>query len=299
MKRILLTSAIAVACLTAVHANENDSTIVVGTNPVKVITKPDSVTICDADGHFAINVFGGNNNPNYRYTYERTDADSCSETISESEWSFRVPFVDKAKHENRHSMFTFEFGGIGIGFDDARDAPQQLNVNMANSAELFIDHVAGVRYRPWRDNFSILVGVGLGWRNYRMTGHNRFVKDGANLKIDDYPEGAEPKFSRIKLFNLSAPIMLNEDFGKHFSISAGAVINFNTHASMKTKYYQEGLLVIDKTDNIHPKKMTVDFMGVITFHNVGIYAKYSPMKVLDTAFGPSFKHCSVGAIFLY
>lgn len=299
MKRILITSAIAVAFLSAAQANESDSTIVSGTDTVKVITKPDSVTICDTDGHFAINVYGGNNNPNYRYTYERTAADSCAETIAESEWSFRVPFVDNAKRETRRSMFTFESGGLGIGFDDARDAPQNLNVNMANSAELFIDHVAGVRYRPWRDNFSILVGIGFGWRNYRMTGLNRFVKDGANLKIEDYPEGAEPKFSRIKLFNFCVPIMLNEDFGKHFSISAGAVVNLNTHASMKTRYYQEGLLITDKTDNIHPKKITVDFMGVITFRNVGVYAKYSPMKVLDTTFGPSFKHCSVGAIFCY
>ncbi len=299
MKRILITSAIAVACLTAAQANESDSTIVSGTDTVKVITKPDSVTICDTDGHFAINVYGGNNNPNYRYTYERTAADSCAETIAESEWSFRVPFVDNAKRETRRSMFTFESGGLGIGFDDARDAPQNLNVNMANSAELFIDHVAGVRYRPWRDNFSILVGIGFGWRNYRMTGLNRFVKDGANLKIEDYPEGAEPKFSRIKLFNFCVPIMLNEDFGKHFSIGAGAVVNLNTHASMKTRYYQEGLLITDKTDNIHPNKITVDFMGVITFRNVGVYAKYSPMKVLDTTFGPSFKHCSVGAIFCY
>ncbi|MDD6622529.1 MAG: hypothetical protein PUE90_07455 [Bacteroidales bacterium] len=299
MKLILITSAIAVAFLSAAQANESDSTIVSGTDTVKVITKPDSVTICDTDGHFAINVYGGNNNPNYRYTYERTAADSCAETIAESEWSFRVPFVDNAKRETRRSMFTFECGGLGIGFDDARDAPQNLNVNMANSAELFFDHVAGVRYRPWRDNFSILVGIGFGWRNYRMTGLNRFVKDGANLKIEDYPEGAEPKFSRIKLFNFCVPIMLNEDFGKHFSIGAGAVVNLNTHASMKTRYYQEGLLITDKTDNIHPNKITVDFMGVITFRNVGVYAKYSPMKVLDTTFGPSFKHCSVGAIFCY
>lgn len=299
MKRILLTSAIAVACLTAAQANESDSTIVSGTDPVKVINKPDSVTVCDSDGHFAINVYGGNGNPNYRYTYERAATDSCAETISESEWSFRVPFVDKAKKERRRSMFTFEFGGLGIGFDDARDAPQKLNVNMANSVELFIDHVVGVRYRPWRDNFSILVGAGFGWRNYRMTGLNRFVKNGANLEIVDYPEGAEPKFSRIKLFNFCVPIMLNEDFGKHFSVSAGAVVNLNTHASMKTRYYQDGLLITDKTDNIHPKKMTVDFMGVITFRNVGIYAKYSPTKVLDTTFGPSFKHCSIGAIFCY
>lgn len=299
MKRILLTSAIAVACLTAAQANESDSTIVSGTDPVKVITKPDSVTVYDSDGHFAINVYGGNGNPNYRYTYERAAADSCAETISESEWSFRVPFVDKAKNEQRRSMFTFEFGGLGIGFDDARDAPQKLNVNMANSVELFIDHVVGVRYRPWRDNFSILVGAGFGWRNYRMTGLNRFVKNGANLEIVDYPEGAEPKFSRIKLFNFGIPIMLNQDFGKHFSVSAGAVVNLNTHASMKTRYYQDGLLITDKTDNIHPKKMTVDFMGVITFRNVGIYAKYSPTKVLDTTFGPSFKHCSIGAIFCY
>ena len=91
------------------------------------------------------------------------------------------------------------------------------------------------------------------------------MKDGKFVNLGEYPPESDPKFSRLKVFALTMPVTFTQKFGKGFSFSAGAVVNFNTHASMKTKYINNNDEVTLANSNIHQRKVTVDVMGQFNF----------------------------------
>ena len=129
-----------------------------------------------------------------------------------------------------------------------------------------------------------------------MTGNTRFVQDGNTIGFDTYPENADVKFSRIKVFSLTLPVMFHQSFAKNFQFGCGAVVNFNTHASMKTVYKLNGEEHKFSTDNIHQRRATVDLMAYLKFKVLSLYVKYSPSDVLVNDFGPKFNSLSVGFI---
>ena len=144
---------------------------------------------------------------------------------------------------------------------------------------------------------SLSIGVACSWRNYRMTGKQRFIKDpGNDMSIGAYPEGADIQFSRIKVFSWSVPVMFTHKTKNNFSFSFGPIINFNTHASMKTRYKLNGEKFKLTDDNIHQTPVTVDIQASFGFNTLGFYVKYSPCKVLDTTYGPEFSALSVGIV---
>ncbi len=213
------------------------------------------------------------------------------------DWSIDLPFGCNRHTKvgrNSRSRFSAQFGGFGFGFVNAMDKPAAMNEKMSNSFEFFIDHIIAVAWRPTCQGASFRIGVGIDWKNYRMTGTTRFIKQDSKIALGDYPADADPKFSRLKVFAVTMPVTFTQEFGKGFSFSAGAVVNFNTHASMKTRYAREDGDVTLSNDNIHQRKVTVDVMGQLGFKSIGVYVKYCPMNVLNTEFGPSFKSLSAG-----
>ena len=90
--------------------------------------------------------------------------------------------------------------------------------------------------------------------------------------------------------------MFTHETKNDFSFSVGAIVNFNTHASLKTRYKLEGQEYKLTDNNIHQTPVTVDLQASISYKSVGFYVKYSPCKVLDTAYGPEFTALSVGLV---
>ena len=308
-KNILLTASIILGTcgFSAFAQTEETDTLEIGIEDTpdfnfnqRTVVKPDSVVIVEDGDQFAIQVFGEEGNPDYQYSYQRDNNDNANENISENGWDINIPVVsDMMKSGKKPARFSFDVGGLGFGFVDALDAPANMDVKMHCSYEIFIDHLLGVRYRPTRQKASFLVGFGFGWKNFRMTGLNRFVKDGNELDINKYPTDADPKFSRIKVFSLTIPVMFQQEFGKDFSISAGAVVNFNTHASMKTKYILNDEERTYTNDNLHQRKVTIDIMGQVNYKCVGLYVKYCPQDILDKTFAPAFNSISTGITLFY
>ncbi|MCM1141669.1 MAG: hypothetical protein NC453_24120, partial [Muribaculum sp.] len=79
----------------------------------------------------------------------------------------------------------------------------------------------------------------------------------------------------------------------------GPIFNFNTYASLKTAYEDEdGNKMEDFTKAISPRRFTLDFFGSISYsHAVGLYVRYSPMKVMDAPNTLNFQPLSVGVTF--
>lgn len=259
-----------------------------------VVNNAHKVTIEKTQRSLAVKVEGSAENPSYFYSHQM-EVDTTASVITtekNADWDFTIPFVGKKK-KSRKYFITRDITSISIGMVNAVKGSDPLNIDMGASYEVSVDNVVRTFYNL-TPSTSVSIGAGVRWRNYRMTGNTRFVKEGNNLVLDNYPEGADVKFSRLKTFSISVPVMFNQAINHHVAISLGTVINVNTYGSLKTRYTLGDEKMVEKSKNIHQNRTTVDFTAILRFKQIGIYAKYSPSNVLNTEFGPKFNSYSAG-----
>ena len=279
---------------TTAFASENDTLI---------IEKPQRVIIITSDSLQSIHVKGkeGDNQFDYQNTIQLLDSNYVStETYNKTLWDL-MPFVKNKDSENRGTMEFALIASFGVGFTSAVGTADKLNIPVGPSWEFMWD-IAHIQIHPWKElGHHFKTGIGLDWRNYRMTDQKRFVEmsDG-QIDVTPYPQGSEPDFSRIKVLSLTVPFTYGfypsrKGFFRGFEV--GPVLNFNVYSSIKTRYSVNGENQKDFTKGLHKNPVTVDFMLKLRMRYFGFYAKYSPCNVLDTSYGPKFKSVSFGIYF--
>ncbi len=294
MKKSVLLFGCLILCLQAQAQTANEDSI--------VVNRPEKVSIITNDKQQTIEIIGSEENPNYHFS-RTTDWNNQSLSVTKenkSDWDFRIPFTKESKRNKRHSKSAFEIGGIALGWNKALNGPSNMNVNMGASYEIMADHLLNYVYYPQRNGHSFQIGFGISWKNFRMNGRNRFIKEGDRITIGKYPEGADIEFSRLKIFSWTLPVMYGYEFGKDLSVKVGPVLQFNTYGSLKTKYKEasgEKIKIVDK--NIHQNPVTIHLQGQINWKAIGLYVKYSPCHVLNTDFGPEFESLSTGITLFY
>ena len=274
------------------YANTVQDTII-------VVNQAKKVTIEKKHNSMAVKVEGSAENPDYFYS-QRMEVDSTAAVIIEeknADWDFNIPFINKNSKTKKYRG-NLCVGGFGFGVVNAIETSEGMDMDMGASYEFSLDHLLRFNYNVLPAT-SVSIGFGMTWRNYRMTGRTRFIKDGDKLVLGAYPEGSDIKFSRLKVFSLTVPFMINQSLGRKVVFSVGPVVNFNTHASLKTRYTLNGEKVKEKNNNIHQNRMTVDLMAKLRFNSLGVYAKYSPSDMLNTDFGPKFRSFSTGITLFY
>ena len=224
---------------------------------------------------------------------------------TDSSWDFNIPFKSISNNSSRrqHARFSFNLLSdleFGMGLVSAHSQAAGMDVEFGNAGwEFILNNLFNWEYRPF-EKTRMSLGFGVDWRNYRMRGENRFLKENNKLHIAPYPEGADINFSRVKVFSMTLELMLRQNFNRHVAIMAGPIVNFNTHASIKTRYTvgsgkeKEGFK--ETSSNIHQKPVTVDFKAAFIISPISLYFKYSPVNTLDTDYGPEFKSMSAGVI---
>lgn len=196
------------------------------------------------------------------------------------------------------------FSGWGFGFTDALNAPSGMDVNMGRSFNFCIEDMIAVRMHPWKTG-TLSLGVGIDVRNYRMTGDMRFVEDVATkqIGIEGYPEGAIPNFSKIRTNSATFNLKYIQNLGRGFRLAFGPELSVIGHRSSQhkivTKYEDAQGEQKEKYKNIKTNKVGMNLVGVLNYKNLlGVYAKYSPSKVLNPTFGPEFNTLSVGIMLM-
>ena len=179
----------------------------------------------------------------------------------------------------------------------ALGGPNQLKTNFVQSFEITW-HAAWVTLCPGNDHWRFSTGLWFNWKNYRMTNDVRFDLEESNVILTNYPDKANYDFSRIHLLSWQVPLIAQYRTTKHFKFGAGILFNFNGHGNLKTRYTLDGEKFKDHDKGVHLNSFTTDIIGVVSYkHYIGLYAKYSPMNVLDTKHGPKFHGFSAGLIF--
>ena len=152
----------------------------------------------------------------------------------------------------------------------------------------------GRKYNHGRHKLGI--GLGFNWKNYRMTGYTRFVKDGAGISLSPYPDNANIDFSRLKIFSITFPLEYKYKFHKDFAISAAAILNWNAYGSLKTKYELDNRKIEECSEQIKHCPVSIALRMGLHWKSLGAYVKYSPCNVIHCEYGPQFNGLAAGVM---
>lgn len=295
-------AAMAMAAISAKAAMPTDT--IVANVPV------DSVMVTHHGDKVTISLMGINGDPNQSISYDQTlEKNRVTRTTQgkgikslKDEWDDCIEVV---KLSSRSEKWDAIIGGLGFGFNTALGKPAEMQTQMAKSWDIQWLYVIGVRYRFGRTRNSLNFGLGLDWRNYKSTLGSWFTKsaDGA-VAISQFPEDINPTFSRIKIFSLTIPVLYKQGLPFAFPhngkmwLAFGPVVNFNTHASLRSKWTTADDRTIQQSTNISSRrKVTVDGLAIIGINSwLGVYFRYSPMKQLEKG-SPQFSSFTTGLTF--
>lgn len=151
-------------------------------------------------------------------------------------------------------------------------------------------------------NTALSLGLGFDWRNYKITTSDRYLIAAPSNGIEwadtsRLPEGSILKNSRLKVFSLQLPLLFRAKIPNScLRLKLGPIFNFNTHASILTNFIDsngnDNKLF---TENLSQRRFTVDFFGSMSINSVvGLFVRYSPMKVMNVGDGVNFRPLTVG-----
>ena len=210
-------------------------------------------------------------------------------------------------------------GGVKLGQGADEDDHWTMHFAVGVDIPVSTDGLDFAPFRSWDINFTVVqydwtpknskttlsAGLGLNWRNYTLSGHDKmFDKLSINTSNDEVvtvhnrPGEYSELSSRVHTVGLSMPLLVKQRFGKHFAISLGAQLNWNYYARLNNEYEIGDHEIEDLTKKIGQRPITVDILGIVHIaKGFGVYCKYSPMSVFKKDKGPDFKSLSVGFYF--
>lgn len=270
-------------------------------NDTLVINNPKRVTIVSSDSLQQVVVNGrqGDDDFVYKNTIRLVDANYDSNvSISRDHWEL-IPSVKVGKKKESqqpdHSYYANEVTAhIGIGFTCPTQVDSRIDFSTFKSWEIFATIAQWDHFLDRHEHNMLSLGLGIDWKNYRMTDDMLFTKgpDG-NVRAEKFPLEFEPKFSRIKVFSLTATLRYQFNVNDDFHIGFGPVVNFNTYASIKTRYKLLGDNVKHVEKNIRQRPITIDWMLNAQIAGFPFYVKYSNDDVLKDG-GVRFRSLSFG-----
>lgn len=218
--------------------------------------------------------------------YKSSQTMSMSPEDGKVHLDFDIPFYHKIKNYGSGAVV----GAMGVGaiFSDSK-AP--LDFSPQNSLEFFLyaldSHTKG------HSTFSI--GSGITFRNLGLTGGNAMTmaEDGM-ISVAPYQGRGALKVSKLKVFSINAPLLYSFDFGGGFGFTLGPVVNLNVGSTIVNKYSVDGNKQKDKDKRVHCNIITVDAMFQVNLKYFSLYAKYSPMNLMDKKYWPEFTTWSIG-----
>lgn len=209
-------------------------------------------------------------------------------------WNFELPGFKVNKSGSSTEVKFSLSSSLSFGFIGGIKQAEGVSIDMGQSYEIEWGDVISSEVRVGKKDF-MRIGMGFDWRNYRVTDFKMFSKDERGIiSMQDYPEGTEPKFSRIHTFSLSFPLKYYHYFNKKVYFAIGPELYFTPWGSLKTRFYEDGEKKKITAGNVHQNRFSVGVGAEVIVHHVGIYYKYNPFNVLRSSYGPKFSTMTLG-----
>lgn len=289
MKKILL-----IKCLIAL------AIVVNAQNDTITILRPDSVKIENTGDIVSVKVYGNQESRDYRYAvnFDVNPAMPVETEISSGRREIEtlgLPlFTDRS---NRRASLEVVFGpGLFLGGNYLIDAPDNINLSGCGSYEIWMPGLLQFNVVTARKKIVFGLAYGLGWNNYRMKDNKRFLMNADNMtEVTDYPDGATPDFSRLKVFSQTLALTLRYNFIRKAYLRVGPVLSLNDGTSILTKYRDEsGRKIKEKQNDPKVNRVTLGWLADVQFHHFGFYAKYMPGNIFRNGYGPEFSKITLG-----
>lgn len=228
--------------------------------------------------------------------------------MADVHWYFNVPFMNSLRTSRDTTAVDFgklykhpQMTSFNVGWNAGIIHDEEVDIDMGQSYELELRNLICFDTRLTNRSWAS-IGLGLDWRNYRMTGDKLFSTPqfgSTVITVGPYPSGTAPKFSRIHTFSLCFPVQLHYAASNHCYVSLGADMYFNFYASTKTRYTYNGEKMLEKSGGLSDctTGVTAGLYGEVTYYGVGVYYKFSPFRVLKNEVGPKFSSMTVGMKF--
>lgn len=204
-------------------------------------------------------------------------------------------YIFPSNRQNRYWSIGIE--GITLGLTSANGQPTPKGLQWGKSFEIGWLSIIDFKY-----NFSksaVSLGIGLNWRNYKNSTSFRYlnVDNESGLIWKNYANDVNGKNSQLKLFAVQFPFLYELSIPKtSLFLKLGPIFNFNTYSSVKTSFTDsEGNGASYFTTSSIQRLLTVDiFANVSLSQMIGVYIRYSPMKILKTSDGINFHPFTLG-----
>ncbi len=265
-----------------------------------VADKAKNVVVMQTDEGVKITISGYGDKLDTDYTYS-SSAHRPDSTESDI-WDLRLLKAPSADGKWRPIL-----GRLYIGGTINTDGP--IDVAFWRSFDVGMQNLIGVEYTPWRMGPRFSIGAGWGYRRvstHKDTTKMLYLKEDGEITLEPSIANTNSQISRIDIFHLDIPVMITQPFSKHWAISAGAIVNFNTYVTAMSKYkvlgdnefgLESGHKVEESYKHLHQRPVTVEFNAAIGYlDGMALYVKYSPMPVFKDGKGPKFKTLSFGVM---
>lgn len=293
MKPLILMLLILVSFPISVNAESPDTLISVS-NPDKVIIteSPDGTKVSIGDGQESVFI-------------EYPDSAKVLTSRSSSRTIFNIPGFPCGRRSEPcgcdMSGWSVSADGLCIGLTDAWGQTGGGGLQWSKSFEINWLSCLNVGYSFSRSR--IYFGLGLDWRNYKSTIEGKWLRtDGdGGVMWGSAPDGASIRSTRLKVFSLQLPLMYVWRIPcSYLKWRMGPILCFNTYSSIKGIYDDPaGNRCEYFTKDFDRRRVTVDFFASLSYHSaLGIYVRYSPMKVLKDASPINFTPFTLGFTFL-
>lgn len=291
--------ALSAICMTAATFSQTEETQktdtllnLTGTPKVTILERPEGITLLANDSI-------GNLSDSISISYPTAAVVTTRQADTKYDRK-NVGFRPDKVCKNIKSKWSAVMSGICLGLSDPVGQTCGGGLEWSKSIEIGWFQCLGVSYELNRYSWLSL-GIGFDWRNYKITTSDKrlIVNSDHQLEWGAYPESSIPRNSRLKVFSLQFPLMFTGRIpGTSLLVEAGPIFNFNTYCSVLTCYEDiSGNKYKDFTKYVDNRLFTVDLFGCVSLKNgIGIYARYSPMKVMNGNSGINFSPLTIGFI---
>lgn len=259
----------------------------------------DEVVISESQNNITVSVKGTNSDGAFKNEYVTVIPDSVTMLSSQYERRGFANIKLCTSDTTRH--WTHEIIGGGsllLGFMTTTNTPEGMNLNNGRVSELSWLDMIYYQTKLRNSHHSFSVGFGLSWRSFSLLNSQAFAIEDNKVTFGDYQGSATLKRSRLKVFSLSVPVLWNWEFCKKHNLKLGPIVNFNTHASLKTTTKSGDSEWDISTNDIAKRPVTVDLYGAIELYgDFGVYVRYSPMSIFKTERAPEMRPLSFGIVF--
>lgn len=269
------------------------------------VDSPSKVIITESSQGTRIIVTDNKSGTEESYLVEYTPGAKVSTSRKSSVSIFNIPGLDCMNRKEKCGCigngWSVGADGLCIGLNQAHDQTGGGGLQWSKSFEISWLSCLNIGYSFSRSH--IYLGLGFDWRNYKATADRRWLvaSESGGVEWGEAPEGANVRYSRLKVFSLQMPLLYEWRVPKsRLKLKLGPILNFNTYSSLKGVYDDcSGNRCEFFTKKFKRNPMTLDLFGSISYRNaLGIYVRYSPMKVLKDSSPINFTPFTIGFGFL-